>query len=44
MMGVDHAKLKKEVGEEEPLLFMDSVHPTQATKLAYGWIRTGKTK
>lgn len=22
---------------------MDAVHPTQATKLTYGWIRTGKT-
>lgn len=37
-------ELKKEVGSAEPILFMDSVHPTQATKLAYGWIRTGKTK
>ena len=36
--------LKENVGEEEPILFMDAVHPTQATKLAYGWIRTGKTK
>ena len=23
---------------------MDAVHPTQATKLSYGWIRTGQTK
>lgn len=36
--------LKEEIGEKEPILFMDSVHPTQATKLTYGWIRTGKTK
>ena len=40
----EYEQLKQEVGEEEPILFMDSVHPTQATKLAYGWIRTGKTK
>jgi transposase len=40
----EYEQLKKAVGEEEPILFMDSVHPTQATKLAYGWIRTGKTK
>ena len=40
----EYERLKNEVGEEEPILFMDSVHPTQATKLAYGWIRTGKTK
>lgn len=37
-------ELKQEVSEKEPILFMDAVHPTQATKLAYGWIRTGKTK
>jgi len=23
---------------------MDAVHPTQATKLSYGWIRTGQIK
>jgi transposase len=40
----EYNKLKQEVSEEEPILFMDSVHPTQATKLTYGWIRTGKTK
>jgi transposase len=40
----EYTQLKQEVGDEEPILFMDSVHPTQATKLAYGWIRTGKTK
>lgn len=40
----EYEQLKKEVGSDEPILFMDSVHPTQATKLAYGWIRTGSTK
>jgi len=40
----EYTQLKQEVGEEEPILFIDSVHPTQATKLTYGWIRTGKTK
>ena len=40
----EYKQLKQEVGEEEPILFIDSVHPTQATKLTYGWIRTGKTK
>ena len=24
------------------MFFMDSEHPTQETKLTYGWIRTGK--
>lgn len=37
-------RLKKNIGHEDIILFMDSVHPTQATKLSYGWIRTGKTK
>jgi transposase len=27
-----------------PVLFMDAVHPTQATKLSYGWIRKGQDK
>lgn len=40
----EYNQLKQAVGEEEPILFMDSVHPTQATKLTYGWIRTGKKK
>jgi transposase len=40
----EYNQLKQEVGDEEPILFMDSVHPTQATKLTYGWIKTGKTK
>ena len=40
----EYEQLKKGVGSDEPILFIDSVHPTQATKLAYGWIRTGKTK
>ncbi len=40
----EYTKLKEEVGENEPIFFMDAVHPTQATKLSYGWIRTGGTK
>lgn len=40
----EYEQLKTEVGSNEPILFIDSVHPTQATKLTYGWIRTGKTK
>jgi transposase len=39
-----YEKLKEEVGVDEPILFIDAVHPTQATKLSYGWIRTGQTK
>ena len=29
---------------EEEILFMDAVHPTQATKLACGWIKKGTDK
>jgi transposase len=29
---------------QEPILFMDSAHPTMATKVAYGWIRKGQDK
>ena len=37
-------RLKRSATSKTPIVFMDSVHPTQATKLSYGWIRTGKTK
>lgn len=30
--------------ENEPLEFADAVHPTMATKVAYGWIRKGEDK
>ena len=30
--------LKKKVADDEPILFMDAVHPTQATKVTSGWI------
>ena len=36
--------LKRELAEDEALLFMDAVHPTQATKITSGWIRTGVDK
>lgn len=29
---------------DEPILFIDAAHPTQATKLSSGWIRTGTDK
>ena len=37
-------KLKSTTPEEEPILFTDSVHPTMATKVAYGWIKRGSDK
>jgi transposase len=39
-----YENLKKNTEEEEPILFCDSVHPTMATKVSYGWIKTGSDK
>jgi hypothetical protein len=40
-----YEKLKEEAKENsEPILFIDSVHPTMATKVSYGWIRKGENK
>lgn len=36
--------LKATARDDEPLLFMDAVHPTQATKITAGWIRKGVDK
>lgn len=29
---------------DDPVIFIDAVHPTQATKISYGWIRKGQKK
>lgn len=39
-----YENLKKNTPEDEPILFLDAVHPTMATKVTRGWIRTGKNK
>ena len=36
--------LKANLQPSEIIVFMDSVHPTQATKVTYGWIKTGTDK
>ena len=36
--------LKAKKPDDEPIVFMDAVHPTMATKLSYGWIRKGEDK
>ena len=36
--------LKASLADDEPLLFIDAVHPTQATKVTSGWIKTGVDK
>ena len=37
-------ELKSSLPVNEVLYFIDSVHPTQSTKLAYGWIKKGKNR
>lgn len=37
-------ELKASLSSNELILFIDSVHPTQETKITYGWIRTGVEK
>lgn len=32
------------ISEDEPIEFVDAVHPTMATKITYGWIRKGNNK
>ena len=39
-----YAKLLNTTPEDEPIEFGDGVHPTMATKVSYGWIRTGTDK
>jgi len=39
-----YEELKKNLPEGEKIVFMDSVHPTHQTRLAYGWIRKGTRK
>lgn len=39
-----YQQLKASLSENESLYFMDAVHPTQATKVSSGWIRTGTDK
>lgn len=41
---IEHYENLKETAGDEPILFMDAVHPTQSTKLSYGWIRKGGRK
>lgn len=40
----EYEKVIKSTPKNEPILFIDGVHPTMATKVTYGWIRTGTNK
>jgi transposase len=39
-----YRRLIKQLADNEVILFMDSMHPTMATKTSYGWIKKGKHK
>ncbi len=39
-----YEQMKSTLEPDERLLFMDAVHPTQATKITAGWIRKGDDK
>jgi transposase len=40
----DYFKLLEQVSEQDPVVFLDSVHPTMATKITHGWIKKGEDK
>ena len=40
----NYSEVKSSLKEEDSLFFIDSVHPTQETKISYGWIKKGATK
>lgn len=40
----EYLELVDKTAGEEPILFMDSAHPTMATKVACGWIKKGVDK
>lgn len=39
----EYTELKSQI-VDEPILFIDAMHPTQATKISYGWIKKGEDK
>jgi len=41
---IEQYKLLKAQAIDEPILFIDAMHPTQATKVSCGWIRKGTNK
>jgi transposase len=39
-----YQELKEATPSDEPIIFLDAVHPTMATKVSYGWIKKGTDK
>lgn len=40
----DYSELKNNIAPDEGILFIDSCHPSMATKITHGWIKKGKSK
>lgn len=40
----EYLRLRDETPANEPIVFVDAVHPTMATKVSHGWIKTGTDK
>lgn len=40
----EYEKLKQGLADDETICFMDGVHPTHNTQVAYGWIKKGFRK
>ena len=39
-----YARLKKNLPEDEVIVFADASHPTMATKIGKGWVKTGQAR
>lgn len=40
----EYTQLKENLSPEDSIMFLDSCHPSMATKIAYGWIKKGQSK
>jgi len=40
----EYTEIKNNLKKDESILFIDSVHPTEATKITFGWIKKGVEK
>lgn len=41
---IEYYEELKETAGDEPIIFINAVHPAQVTKISYGWIREGHRK
>lgn len=40
----EYREMERNLKKDEEIIFLDSCHPSQSTKLTYGWIKKGKAK